>query len=101
MADCCGLQCSANTRNNSRILAESLSRVVQLNQESDSMMETSLSELNTSCQDRDIGESAGRNCNWASNNSCSNDLVEDTTSYAYDEFLKAASNENRFNIATH
>ena len=29
-----------------------------------------------------------------SNNSCSNDLVEDTTSYAYDEFLKAASNGN-------
>jgi hypothetical protein len=79
MADSRGLQGSANTRNNSRILAESLSRVVQLNQESDSTMETSLSELNTSCQDRDIGESAGRNCNWASNNLCSNDLVEDTT----------------------
>jgi hypothetical protein len=60
MADSRGLQGSVNTRNNSRILAESLSRVVQLNQESDSTMETSLSELNTSCQDRDIGESAGR-----------------------------------------
>ena len=79
MADSRGLQGSVFKARNSRILAESLSRVVQLNQESDSTMETSLSDLNTSCQDRDIGESAGRNCNWASNKLCSNDLVEDTT----------------------
>jgi hypothetical protein len=76
MADSHGLQGSANTRSNSRNLAESLSRVVELNQESGSMMETSLSELNTSCHDRDIGESVGR------------DLASKSDE-AYEDFLKA------------
>jgi hypothetical protein len=76
MADSHGLQGSANTRSNSRNLDESLSRVVELNQESGSMMETSLSELNTSCQDRDIGESVGR------------DLASKSDE-AYEDFLKA------------
>ena len=49
---------------------------MELNQESGSMMETSLSELNTSCQDRDIGESVGR------------DLASKSDE-AYEDFLKA------------
>ena len=79
MADGHALQGSANTRSNSRILAKSITRAVQLNQESGSMMKTSVSELNISCQDCAIGESVG------------SDLASDET---YEDFLKAINAGN-------